>query len=414
MCTLYLSIRTFFITACILLSVPALAVLPYGNTGNIYVSMWTSDEVAVFSPEGKALGRFTANGLEGPRGIAFNPANGEIWVAAEDADAIFIFDYKHRFLKQLDHVGFDGPTGVTFASKKDVKVEDQEVYIVNSDADSIMVFGQDGQYLREFTDAMFADPNCLAVMPDESFFVTNRLWNSQGSLDKFDGLERYKSRWFDHGTQGMPGMVSVMAVARDPNAVGDSNDTVWVSSGGGSRALYEYDLMGNLLQTILPSNIKEDDNIIPQGIAFDDQGNFYVASMTNFVYKFDGEGNYLMRFSTGGGTSRSLAMQACKGNASTPRCDVLGTVNTSSASSESSRFSSSSSLSSGASNSSSSMDASSPSSESSSSANFVGVISPSSNLNSDSGSGGSLSRLQIILLIFIVILAQVRRFRIVF
>jgi len=54
----------------LILTVPnaAMALLPFQNTGNLYVSMWTSDEIAVFSPDGTPLERFTADGLDGPRG----------------------------------------------------------------------------------------------------------------------------------------------------------------------------------------------------------------------------------------------------------------------------------------------------------------------------------------------------------
>jgi len=54
--------------------------------------MWSADEIAVFSPDGIPLERFSVEGLDGPRGIAFNPANGEIWIASEFGNAIFIFD----------------------------------------------------------------------------------------------------------------------------------------------------------------------------------------------------------------------------------------------------------------------------------------------------------------------------------
>lgn len=77
----------------------AMALLPFQKTGNLYVSMWEDDEIAVFSPDGASLERFSADGLDGPRGIAFNPFNGEIWIASEFGNAIFIFDHENRFLR---------------------------------------------------------------------------------------------------------------------------------------------------------------------------------------------------------------------------------------------------------------------------------------------------------------------------
>jgi len=80
----------------------------------------------------------------------------------------------------------------------------------------------------------------------------------------------------------------------------------------GDRGIYEFDQSGNLLTTILPADIDDGRSIVPQGIAFDDQGNFVVVSNLNEVIKFDGSGNFMMRFPTGPGTSRSTAFQACE------------------------------------------------------------------------------------------------------
>jgi len=104
-----------------------------------------------------------------------------------------------------------------------------------------------------------------------------------------------------------------MAIARDTNAMQSGlDDTVWVTSGGGDTGIYEFDQAGNLLTTLLPADIDNGSPIVPQGIAFDDAGNFVVVSYLNEVIKFDGDGNFLMRYPTGPGTARSTAFQACQ------------------------------------------------------------------------------------------------------
>ena len=115
----------------ILFPLSASALLPFEKTGNLYVSMWSADEIAVFAPDGTPLQRFSAEGLDGPRGIAFNPANGEIWIASEFGNAIFIFNHDHQFLRRLDHPDFDEPVGVTFAMDPATNLSDQLVYILS-------------------------------------------------------------------------------------------------------------------------------------------------------------------------------------------------------------------------------------------------------------------------------------------
>lgn len=288
----------------------AAALLPFENTGNLYVSMWSSDDIAVFTPDGAPQVRFSADGLDGPRGIAFNPANGDIWVASEFGNAIFIFDSEHRFLRTLDHPDFDEPVGVTFESEPGVAASDQSVYVSNSNGNEIMVFDQSGNLQRRFSGTALLDPNCSAFMPDGTLFVANRLggtFGTSGAVSVFDNSDTFT---FDFTTDGI---ASLMAVARDPNSLSiDSDDSLWITSGAGDNGIYQFDSSGNLLTSLVPADIGDGRSIIPQGIAFDGDGSFYVVSFLGEVLKFDRDGNFLTRFPTGEGTSRSTAFQGCQ------------------------------------------------------------------------------------------------------
>jgi DNA-binding beta-propeller fold protein YncE len=309
-----------------LLAPPARAVLPLAATGDLYVSMWTADEVRVFDEDGALVRTLTAPGLDGPRGIAFNPRNGDIWVAGEHSDALYVFDKHGRFLRTVEHPDFDEPVGITFADRPDVRGRGQvrhatqEVFVSNSGRQpandgSIMVFDDRGTFLREFSNPNGVDPNCGAFLPDGTFFVSNRL----GTVDEngaLDGIRGRIDRFVDGeyaGSFTTAGISSLMAVARDPNGPGDADDTLWVTSGGGDRGIYEFSPDGELLTTILPADLATalDDpsasSIVPQGIAFDDAGNFVVASTTGVVYRFDRDGTPLGSFETGPGTARSIA-----------------------------------------------------------------------------------------------------------
>lgn len=285
------------------------ALLPFEKTGNLYVSMWTSNDIAVFTPDGAAVERFTAAGLEGPRGIAFNPANGEIWVAGEHSNAIYIFDHRHQFLRTLEHEDFAEPVGITFRTV-DADASNALVYISNSNGNELLVFNQAGILQRRFTTSALLDPNCSAFMADGSLYVSNRLGGSSGEIGSVSRFDSQESFQFDFSA---PGISSLMAVARDRNVVGaDADDTLWVTSGGGDTGIYEFDLDGNLRNTLLPAAIDDGRSIVPQGIAFDSAGDFYVVSFLNEMLKFDSDGNFLMRFPTGDGTARSTAFQGCR------------------------------------------------------------------------------------------------------
>lgn len=292
--------------AVLALSTNAFALLPFDRDKNLYVSMWDADVVKVLTKDGTDLGSITAQGLDGPRGIAFNPRNGDIWIAGEHSNAIYIFDKKHRFRWSLTHPDFNEPVGVSFTMTSGVEPADQEVYISNSNGNEIMVFDQDGELKRRFTQPGLIDPNCSAFMADGSLFVSNRLGGGmgiQGAVDKYDADDNYLF------TFTTPGMVSVMAIARDPNRQGDEDDTIWVTSGAGDRGIYEFDQEGNLLQSIFPDDLP-DNTITPQGIAFDSEGNFTVASfLTNVIFQFDGDGNFLNSYPAGPGNTRSIAFQ---------------------------------------------------------------------------------------------------------
>jgi outer membrane protein assembly factor BamB len=303
--------------ASLLVSGTASALLPFDKTGNLYVSMWTADVVRAFDADGNVVKELTAPGMAGPRGIGFNPHKGEIWVAGEHSDAIYIFNKGGHFKRSFTHPDFNEPLSVTFRMTPGVKPKDQEVYISNSNGNNIMVFDQQGNHLRTFTNPYLVDPNCSAFMADGTHFNSNRLGNTDsngvvdgiiGRVDKYDANDNFL---FSFTT---PGVFSLMAVARDPNGPGDEDDTIWATSGGGDLGIYEFDQNGNLLTTILPDDLSDFNGvlgsaIVPQGIAFDDEGNFTVASFSGGVYQFDGDGNHINSYDPGAGNSRSIAFE---------------------------------------------------------------------------------------------------------
>ena len=302
------------VTALLAAAVPcgatSAAALPFDDTGHLYVSMWNADEIAVFGEGGTPVTRFSADGLDGPRGLAFHPERDELWVAGEHSDALYVFDGEHRPLRTVRHPDFDEPVGITFSAPAAPDAE-RELYVSNSNGDEIMVFSEAGELLRRFTDPSLRDPNCSALLPDGTLFVANRLGGSEGpggAVARFGANEGYE---FDFTTEGI---VSTMAVARDPNAFDDPlDDTLWVTSGAGTLGIHEFDVAGNLLRSVLPDDVPGGEALVPQGIAFADDGHFFVVSFRDAVFEFDGDGRFVTSFPTGPGTARSTAFRRCDG-----------------------------------------------------------------------------------------------------
>lgn len=308
------------------ISSTASALLPFDDTGNLYVSMWLNNLVRVFDDDGNVVKELTAPGLIGPRGMAFNPANGDMWLAGEFSNEIYIFNKKGKFQRKFGHPDFDEPLSITFRMTPAIRAKNQEVYISNSGGDpkatgsvsgsnNIMVFDQKGNHLRTFTNEYANDPNCSAFFPDGTHYNSNRMStiNSDGVVDGVTGrVDKYDANDNFLFSFTAPGIFSLMAVARDPNGPGDADDTIWATDGFGVKGIFEFDQNGNLLTTILPADLSDFNGVpgaamIPQGIAFDDKGNFTVISFSGAVYKFDGDGNHINSFSTGGAGSRSSA-----------------------------------------------------------------------------------------------------------
>jgi len=308
------TILKFLVAASLLISGSASALLPFDDTGDLYVSMWNDDVVRVFDDYGNLVDELTAPGLSGPRGMAFNPANNDMWLAGEFSNEIYIFNKHGKYTWKFSHPEFNEPLSVTFRMTQGIRAKNQEVYISNSNENNIMVFDQKGNHLRTFTNPYASDPNCSAFFPDGTHYNTNRLGirDSNGDIDGVVGrVDKYSADDNFVTSFTTPGILSLMAVARDPNGPGDADDTLWATSGGGDRGIYEFDQDGNLLTTILPADLPDfgvpGASMVPQGISFDDQGNFTVISWFGGVFQFDGNGTLLNSFDPGGPGSRSSA-----------------------------------------------------------------------------------------------------------
>lgn len=68
-----------------------------------------------------------------------------------------------------------------------------------------------------------------------------------------------------------------------------------------------------ILRSVLPADLPDfgvpGSAIVPQGIAFDSDGNMTAASFSGGIYQFDGEGVLQNSYDPGAGNSRSIAFK---------------------------------------------------------------------------------------------------------
>ncbi len=256
-------------------------ILPPPRTGNLYVTSFGTDSVAVYDSTGAYLRSFSAPGLDGPRGIVFAP-NNRIYIAGQHSDQIFVFDRNEQLITTFGHMQLDGPTGMA--------VEDTLLYVCSFNNDQVVVFNLEGTFLRTFTGGGLNGPNCVAFDSHGNIYVSSAM---TATVVKFAPDETHRITF----TGG--GLSSPMGIARD------TADVLYVA-GGGSNNIVMFDTLGNTLGTITHADLGG-----PQGIAFDDRGHFFTSSFfQDHLVEFDGSGNYVQTITAGNlDMPRSLAFE---------------------------------------------------------------------------------------------------------
>lgn len=261
----------------------AVALLPPGRTGNLYVTNNAGDDITVYDPNGDYERSFTAAGLNGPRGIVFT-GSGEFYVASQLTNEIFHFGADEQVLGKFGAAELVSPTGMA------INNDGTELFVGSFNNDQVVVFSLDGTYLRTFTGGSLNGPNCVAFDPAGNVYVSSA---STGDVLKFDPDENFLFEF----TGG--GLASPMSIARNTSGV------LYVS-GGASSNIVKFDTAGNFLGVLTHPDLPA-----PQGIAFDDRGHFFISSFSlpNIV-EFDDSDGYVQTI-TGPelDVPRSLAMR---------------------------------------------------------------------------------------------------------
>ncbi len=269
--------------AALTLGTGARAGLPPAMTGDLYVSDWNNDRVAVYAAGGAFLRGFTAAGLNGPRGVVFGPGR-EIFVASELSHEILVFDQDEQYVRRFTNAALSGPTGMALGP-------DSTLYVSSFNNGRICVFGTDGTFLRWFSAPGFGTPNCVAFDSAGFLYAASA---GTGRVFKFDSAETFL---FSFTTPVGTPLSSPMGIARTAS-------DVLIVAGGGSSNLVRFATDGSFL-----GQITHPDLTGPQGIGIDERGHVFSSSyFQNKLVEFDPAGTWVQTISSGGlNVPRSIA-----------------------------------------------------------------------------------------------------------
>lgn len=229
--------------------------LPPPRTGNLYVSSYGTNEVYCYAPDGQFLFKFGHHDLKGTRGLAFargpeeSGVDRELYVGAQTTDRILVFDPKGNYRRQFTGGGLDGPTSLAFGP-------DEKLYVSSFGTHDILVFSAD-EYEARFTADGLRGPNCIAFSGAGEIYVASQLTNR---VYRF-APDRTVIQHFEDG--GL----------RSPMGVAIYGGKVYVT-GGSSHTVSIFSLDGIVIRHLDTEAAISG----PQGIAFDDRGNFVITS----------------------------------------------------------------------------------------------------------------------------------------
>ena len=242
--------------------------LPPPSTGTLYVSSFRANEIVAYQPDGNYVDRFSHPDLRGPRGLAISSA-GELFCGAQGADRILVFSGDGEYRRQFTGGGLDGPTGLAFSP-------DGRLYVSSFYSNEVIIFSTAGEHLDTILSENFRGPNCIAFHPDGRHFYVVSQTNARVLV-------------FDENGDELPcftggGLSSAMGAAI-------YEDEIFVT-GGSSHNVAVFDLEGQFLRNIVDPEIDG-----PQGVAFDEYGNFAVSSFyTGRIAYFTRQGERLKVF----------------------------------------------------------------------------------------------------------------------
>jgi streptogramin lyase len=235
-----------------------------------------------------------SGGLSSPAGITLGP-DGNAYVAG-NGGAVLRYNgttgaYLNTFVSQ-------GSGGLAFASNSGLAFgPDSNLYVTSGSTNQVLEYnGSTGTFIGAFVSAGLgglSNPVGLAFGPDGNLYVTSNATNAvlryQGPLDGSPGAPLPAS-----GQSGATFVApSSGGLAAPLNAIFGPDGNLYVD-GGETLGILRYNgTTGAFIDAFVPGGTDTSDALAGRGMAFDQEGRFYVGDASNAVHRFDSQGNYL-------------------------------------------------------------------------------------------------------------------------
>ena len=277
----------------------------FDSAGDIYVSDQNNHRVQVFDSSGVYSATL---GVTGEAGSGNDHFNGPRHIAIDDDDALYvadtfnhrvqIFDAGHTYTATLGVSGEPGSDNAHFDAPRGVAVDASFIYVADSNNYRVQIFDR-ATYTYQDTlggwgsgDYEFNWPTDVVVDSNGSLYVAD-YFNYR--VQKFDSSLAYLHTF---GTTGVPYLTDGYHYNGPFDVAADeSGNIAIIEDWGRGQRLIILDASGAPQVTIGEAGVAGDDNdhfSDPSGVAFDADGNIYVADCANHrVQILDSNGDYL-------------------------------------------------------------------------------------------------------------------------
>ena len=142
------------------------------SDGNIAVSLYGRNCIAVYRPSGQLVKEFGSNRLKGPEGLAVNN-KGQLFVVEYVGDRVSVYSENGEFQYSF---GSRGSQPGEFKYPEQICIgQDDLLYVSDRTNKHIQVFQQDGCFVRQFGKHVLASPTGIALTKDGHIVVASQI-----------------------------------------------------------------------------------------------------------------------------------------------------------------------------------------------------------------------------------------------
>ena len=258
--------------------------LPPTQTGNLYISGYSSANVGEYLPDGTLLRTLTHPTMTNPRGVAVDD-DGNLIVVVQTNSRILRLAPDGTHLQTVTHPDLTSGTGIS-------RAPNGNWYVGSFSPGRVVVFDAAWNYVTTITAAGMNGVNCVSFETSGTgaFAVTSAGANL---VYRFDATHTMV------GTVGHPNMSSPMSIASD------GQGARFVSNGS-SGWIIKFDAAWNPLLSFGQGTLSA-----PQGIAVDQFGDLTISNFgASTVHRYDTQGALLGSWPlVGVTTGRNMAWQ---------------------------------------------------------------------------------------------------------